>query len=157
MNKRILLLVNVLGVIVISGLVLSNRSGKSGDPVSPPGSENQPVFEPITSNEGSVEVAVTPINMSPESRNWSFEVILNTHSAELSEDMTSVSKLIFDTGETTAPLSWEGNPPGGHHRSGILTFDVLTFSKPSPATSKVTLKILKIGGVPERKFQWSLK
>lgn len=157
MNKQILLFVSVIGIIVVVGLILGGRSDKSDNSIPSPQSQTLPALKTITSNEGGVEIAVTPINMSPESRNWSFEVALNTHSVELTEDMVSVSKLTFDTGETINPLSWEGDLAGGHHRSGILTFDVMTFSKPSPATAKVTLKISRVGGVPEREFQWSLK
>ncbi len=157
MRQRILVFVSIIGVIILFGLVLSNRVNKNESPSSNAPIEDQPIFEPISSNEGGVEVIVNPINLSSNSPIWSFGVSLSTHSVELSKDLVSVSKLIFDTGETITPLSWEGDPPGGHHRSGILTFSVLTFSKPSPATSKVTLKILEIGGVSEREFKWNIK
>ncbi len=151
-NKRVLLFVSVLGVVVIFGLVLSNRSSKSENPVSPMGNENQPVFEPITSNEGGVEVAVTPVNLSLNLPSWSFDVSLSTHSVELSEDLVSVSKLVLDSGEVLNPSSWEGDPPGGHHRGGTLTFKT-----PTKSPSSITLKILGVGGVPEREFKWDLK
>ncbi|TSC81764.1 MAG: hypothetical protein G01um101420_869 [Parcubacteria group bacterium Gr01-1014_20] len=153
MSHRILLLVSVIGVIIVLGLALSNRSDKNENSVLSAPIENQPAFEPMTSSDGGVEIIVRPTNLSSGSPTWSFEVSLSTHSVELSEDMVAVSKLVLDSGETLNPLAWEGDPPGGHHRGGILTFA----AAPTTLPLSVTLKILKIGGVPEREFKWNIK
>ena len=110
-----------------------------------------PAFEPITLDEGGVEVTVRPIDLSDSSPNWSFEVSLSTHSVKLSEDMVSVSKLVLDSGETLSPSSWERDPPGGHHRSGILKFQSTAYRPKS-----IEIKIASVAGVLEREFRWSL-
>ncbi|MEK9173112.1 MAG: hypothetical protein AAB594_00880 [Patescibacteria group bacterium] len=152
MSHRVLLFVSVLGVIVIVGLVLGGRPSKTENPNPPIQNQNSPLFKTITSNEGGVEVAVTPINLATDSPRWFFNVSLNTHSVELSEDLVSVSRLVMDSGEVLNPTAWEGDPPGGHHRGGTLTFVA-----PTKSLSSVTLKILEVGGVPEREFKWDLK
>ena len=49
------------------------------------------------------------------------------------------------------PMAWEGDPPGGHHRKGVLVFKPLD---PMPAT--ITLDVREVGGVADRTFTWNL-
>ena len=112
--------------------------------------ENMEVSLPLQTNEeGGVTVAVAPIL---EKEVWSFEVEMNTHSVELGDDLLAVSVLIDDRGNEYAPIAWEGDPPGGHHRSGILKFSPLS---PLPASLELTMR--GVGGVPERKFLWTTR
>ena len=37
------------------------------------------------------------------------------------DDMVSASELVAD-GQSYAPLRWQRDPPGGHHRKGSLSF-----------------------------------
>lgn len=97
--------------------------------------------------EGPVTVSVTP---SFGNEFWTFTVGLNTHTVEISQDLTQVSELIDDSGKVYKPLAWEGDPVGGHHRNGVLKFNAL-----SPKPKSVTLKIKEVGGVSERNFKWS--
>ena len=151
MNKKILLLVSAIAVVIIAGLILTNR-GKE-DTNSSNGNESlSSALSAVTSNEGGVEVIVTPINISKGSPEWSFGVSLTTHAGDLSENMVEVSELTFGSGEILRPAKWEGSPPGGHHRSGVLKF----FGN-SKIASGITLKIKNVGGVPEREFTWNLK
>ncbi len=152
MKSRILLLANVIVIIVAFGLVLSSRSDKNNNTTPPTLNENPFALQTITSNEGGVEVSVTPINLAPNLSERSFEVDLNTHSVELSEDMVLASKLILDSGEVINPSNWEGDPPGGHHRAGVLKFKSL-----SSLIQSITLIISRVGGIEERKFIWNLK
>lgn len=145
-NRQTLLFVSAIAVVVVLGLVFAGREKRS-ESLPPLKVESQTVFETIVSNEGGVEVAVTPVNLFDSSK-WAFEISLTTHSVELSEDMLEVSKLVLDLGETLIPTGWEGDPPGGHHRSGVLVFEE-DFSLP-----EVALKIFGVGGVPEREFKW---
>jgi hypothetical protein len=104
-----------------------------------------------TNREGGVTVKVTPKSLGREQATWDFEVVLDTHSKDLSEDLSRVSMLVDANGAEHAPLAWEGDPAGGHHRQGLLKF------KPLPAgTAAITLRIGEVGGVPSRVFQWRL-
>ena len=103
-------------------------------------------FTAQTSSEGSVEITVRPMNLTANT--WDFEVTLNTHSVELNEDLVKASILIVD-GKEYKPVSWEGDPVGGHHREGILKFDA-----PSSQLKSTTLKINQVGGIKERRFSW---
>lgn len=100
--------------------------------------------------EGGVTIEVTLQNSSSKDR-WIFDVAMNTHSVELNEDLVSESVLIADGKDEYKPVSWEGAPSGGHHRSGMLTFAPIT-----PSPKSIELKIRNIGGIPERSFVWNL-
>ncbi len=56
-----------------------------------------------------------------------------------------------DTGKEYKPTTWDGSEPGGHHRSGTLTFPDLT-DKPK----YVELVVKGFAKVPERVFKWEL-
>ncbi|HXF44383.1 MAG TPA: hypothetical protein VNK70_02895 [Candidatus Paceibacterota bacterium] len=100
-----------------------------------------------TSEEGAVTVTVKPVSLSADS--WNFEIVLDTHSEELTADLTKVAVLVDENGREYAPLGWEGSPPGGHHRKGILKFRPIT---PNPRV--INLFIREIGGVEKREFLW---
>lgn len=106
-------------------------------------------LEEQTKSEGQVAITVTPAFAGT----WRFAISLETHSVELSQALEQVSTLIDDRGKEYAPLSWEGDPPGGHHRSGTLVLD----GDIDPLASSLTLTIRDIGGIPSRQFTWTLK
>jgi hypothetical protein len=107
--------------------------------------------EQQTSNEGGVVVRVTPGRLTPEAATWDFEVVFETHTTPLTGDPAQFTVLIDPQWRAHAPLRWDGDPPGSHHRKGVLRFKPI---RPAPAT--VTLKIRGIGGVAERVFTWSI-
>ena len=49
------------------------------------------------------------------------------------------------------PEKWDGAAPGGHHRSGTLTFKNIP-----KETKSLKLTLRNIAGVPERTFIWNL-
>jgi hypothetical protein len=102
-----------------------------------------------TSNEGGVVVRVTPGRFAPEAATWDFEVVFETHTVQLTGDPAQFTVLLDPQKQAHAPLRWDGDPPGSHHRKGVLRFKPL---RPAPAS--VTLKIRGVGGVPERAFTW---
>lgn len=103
-----------------------------------------------TSDQG-VTVRVTPKSVgSPDSR-WEFVVTLDTHSADLSDDLTLSATLVTDEGRTFRPVSWQGAPPGGHHREGVLAFEV-----PAPRPGVIELRIARPGEAAPRIFRWQL-
>lgn len=105
----------------------------------------------LTNSEAAVTVEVTPMNISPEAESWDFEISLSTHSVALDQDMRHVAVLIDTAGAPRQPLSWDGDPPGGHHRKGVLRFQPL-----AGTPEFLDLRIKGIGGVSERVFRWRL-
>ncbi len=106
---------------------------------------------PQTSNERGVRVSVSPVNLRKESKSWDFEVTLETHTHALDEDLAKSSTLFAD-GKPYPPAVWEGAPPGGHHRKGLLRFKPVMPRPPS-----VELQIRLTGENAPRSFLWSLK
>lgn len=104
-----------------------------------------------TSSGGGVTVKVTPKSLAPEGATWQFEVVLDTHSGALGQDMAKSAVLVDAQGREHAATAWTGDPPGGHHRKGVLTFKPL-----AAGTDEITLQIRDVG-VPQRSFRWSLK
>jgi len=105
-----------------------------------------------TSRERGVTVRVKPVGVSASARAWAFEIILDTHSQDLSDDLVSIATLNSGDGAPHKPTAWEGDPPGGHHRKGLLRFAPLT-----PAPETVELRILRPGESAPRSFRWSLQ
>lgn len=113
--------------------------------------EATPGLKPQKNSQGAVTVTVAPLDLSPGAKAWSFEVELNTHVAELAQDLAAVSVLTDASGGKYQPIAWEGDPPGGHHRKGVLKFKPIT-----PRPQSISLKIRDMGGPGERVFTWSL-
>lgn len=107
-------------------------------------------FKTVVSNAGGARVDVSPLQLTT-GQAASFEVRLTTHSVELSQDLKLVSILRDDQGREYKPVQWEGDPPGGHHRKGVLVFPDLT----TPVAS-VTLTIRDVANVTSREFAWTL-
>jgi hypothetical protein len=80
------------------------------------------------------------------------EVSMNTHVGDLDFNLTENSKLKDSHGTIYAPIAWVGDSPGGHHRSGTLTFPAIS----SDVTSMILI-IENVYDVPERSFIWKLQ
>lgn len=141
--KNLIFLLGFLALLLVFGISYS----ASTTPVPTKQVEGQ-IFEAKTDSEGEVTVEVTPKNIQDDV--FEFEVVMDTHSMALDQDMVAVSKLIGDREIEYKPTLWKGDGPGGHHRSGILRFEGIV-PKPSP----IRLMIIDIGGV-ERSFAWDL-
>lgn len=100
---------------------------------------------------GQVTVKVTPLDLSAAAKAWQFKLVFDTHSASLDQDLLAVALLSDSSGTEYKPSAWDGNPPGGHHREGILSFKPLL-----PVPPSVTLKVRAVGGITERQFTWRL-
>jgi len=105
-----------------------------------------------SSYAAGVQVEVTPKTTDPKSKVWEFAVAMNTHITPLTVDLAKTAVLTDDAGHQYAPLAWNGDPPGGHHRKGVLQFPA-----PAGAPKVIELKIKGIAGPPERVFKWELK
>lgn len=109
-------------------------------------------LETRSSSAAGVTVKVTPKDVAPGSATWAFDVVLDTHSRDLSDDLVKSSVLLDAQGARYSPLAWEGAPPGGHHRAGVLRFKGL-----GPASGAFELQIHRPGEGAPRSFRWTLK
>lgn len=83
-----------------------------------------------------------------EGEGIAFSTSIDTHSGALDFDMTEISRLVV-AGTSYEAILWDGSPPGGHHRSGVLVFP-----NPTGGNGEMSLTIIGVGDVPERVFQW---
>jgi hypothetical protein len=100
-----------------------------------------------SSAERGVTVKVTP-KAIPAAGEWEFAVVLDTHSADLNDDLVKSAVLLVD-GSELRPVSWTGAAPGGHHREGVLKFPV-----PAQAPQAVELRIQRTEEAVPRVFRW---
>ena len=108
-------------------------------------------YELRINNERDVKVTIMLRNILNEAKTWDFEVTLETHTQALSDDLAKSSVLIAD-GKQYMPLGWEGAPPGGHHRKGLLRFKAI-----APQPRAMELQIRLAGDTSPRNFKWLLK
>ena len=109
-------------------------------------------FQPRTNDGAGVRVVVTPRAPTAGATTWDFDVTLDTHSKPLNEDLVAVSALVDEQGRSTSASSWQGDPPGGHHRKGILKF-----ATPAGDPTTFELQMNGVGGVNLRTFRWESK
>lgn len=130
MKLQLLLLVLSASVSVVAGADLQTRSASAA----------------------GVTVKVTPTKVARGAPTWDFEIVLDTHSQDLSDDLVKNAVLVDAKGSKHAPLAWEGTGPGGHHRQGVLRFKAL-----QPAPDSIELQIRRPGEAGPRSFRWTLK
>jgi len=133
-TRRILTIVTVMVAAIAAGLAADASS-----------------YEIKSNSENRVRVDVRPVQLTP-GRTIKFEVRMNTHSADLGQDMVAVSALKDNKGHEFKATAWQGSPPGGHHRKGVLEFQDLADN-----TESITLVIREIDNVPERIFNWRIE
>jgi hypothetical protein len=108
-------------------------------------------YETKSNKQNSVRVDVRPVQLLP-GKLAKFEIRMNTHSGDLSQDLVAACTLKDNSGREYHPTSWDGSPPGGHHRSGVLEFSEL-----GEGAESITLVIREVANVPERVFNWSIE
>jgi hypothetical protein len=108
-------------------------------------------YQTQSNDQNRVRVDVHPVQLLP-GKPAKFEIRINTHSGDLSQDLVAVSTLKDNSGREYRPISWDGSPPGGHHRSGVLAFPEL-----ANGAQSITLVIHEVANVPERVFNWSIE
>ncbi len=148
--KFVIAIIGIMAAAFFAGRIFWPREGLDTNTVSQKTPTPQSGLAPQTNSEGAVNISVVPQN-APASGVWKFEITLDTHSVEINEDLSRVSVLVDDSGQEHEPIAWEGDPPGGHHRAGILTFNPVI-----PKPKSIKLKISEVGGVAERIFAWTL-
>lgn len=108
-------------------------------------------FVPQTSDQREIKVTATPRGLSHQAKTWDFEVVLESHTQALNDDLAKSSILIAE-GKQYLPLRWEGAPPGGHHRKGVLHFKTIV-----PQPRALELQVRLAGDGAPRSFRWQLK
>jgi hypothetical protein len=104
---------------------------------------------PVATSAGGVTVRATPGPLSGDA--WEFQITFDTHSQDLRDDVAKSASLVAD-GATSAPLEWRGDPPGGHHRKGVLRFKA-----PAARPAAVELRLSRPGEAEPRVFRWKLE
>jgi len=83
---------------------------------------------------------------------WEFEVVFDTHSQELKDDLLKAAVLVADGGAPFSPAGWQGDGPGGHHRKGVLRF-----KPPAASPASVELRLQRPAESAPRVFRWQLR
>ena len=104
-----------------------------------------------SSTDRGVTLKVTPKSIGSQETRWEFSVVLDTHSEDISDDLVQSATLTTGDGRTLKPTSWTGAGPGGHHREGVLAFDVA-----APRPTMIELRIARPGESTPRTFRWQL-
>ena len=113
-------------------------------------------FAELTDSQGAVTVIVKPLDLKSSPDTLSFEVTLDTHSIDLSMDLTALATLTTDTGQSVQASLWDA-PLGGHHVSGTLSFPASVEGKALlDGASKLTLIIKDVDAL-ERAFAWDFE
>jgi hypothetical protein len=111
-----------------------------------------PALAARTSDEAGIKVIVTPKALGLGAKVWEFEVVLDTHTKPLNDDLAQITVLMDEAGRRYVPVAWQGDPLGGHHRKGVLQF-----SAPAERPKSVELQINGVGGVATRTFRWEIE
>ncbi len=136
--------------LVIVALTFFNTAAQSATQANDIGQNTVITLKAKTDNQKSVKVKVTPQEIRFDEP-VQFKIVFDTHSVDLSFDLTAISTLELDNGFVIRPEKWDGAAPGGHHRSGTLIF------KSIPKETKLLkLTLRNVAGVPERTFVWNL-
>jgi hypothetical protein len=114
-------------------------------------STGRPALAAVTNDAGGVRVVVKPMNVAAGAA-WEFEIVMDTHTKPLDDDLTKTAVLVDGSGRQYAPLAWQGDKPGGHHRKGILRFPA-----PPEQVKSFELQIQGLGAEGKRVFQWTMK
>ena len=109
-----------------------------------------------TDQQGAIIFEVTPLNLDAPADTLEFDIVLTTHSIDLSMDLATLATLTTDTGVTIQATLLDA-PRGGHHVVGKLIFPAATDGKSIlEGATKLTLTIVNVDA-PVRVFEWELK
>lgn len=116
-----------------------------------PPSNPSSLYKTQTNEGGNVTVAVTPRALAA-GEPAVFQLVFDTHSVDLDFDVAAAAELRDDQGRTYGVAAWNGDPPGGHHRKGVLSFPTSLGQR-----TGITLTLTNIASIKERTFIWKLK
>jgi len=99
--------------------------------------------------QAGVAIEATPRKVAAGT--WEFALAFNTHMGGLTDDPAKQAVLVADGKATYKAVAWQGDPPGGHHRKGVLRFKTV-----SPEPKAIELKIQRPNESAPRVFRWQL-
>ena len=106
--------------------------------------------------QGAIIIEITPLNLDSAADTFEFDIVMTTHSIDLSMDLATLSTLTTDTGVSVDAALWDA-PLGGHHVEGKLIFPSAKDGKSIlEGATKLTLTIVNVDA-PSRVFEWELK
>ena len=106
--------------------------------------------------QGAIIIEITPLNLDLPTDTFEFNVVMTTHSIDLSMDLATRATLTTDTGASVESTLWDA-PRGGHHVEGRLIFPATEGGKSVlEGATKLTLIMLNVDA-PTRIFEWKLK
>jgi hypothetical protein len=159
MKRLIIPILLILTLIITACASAASTPLPSQPQVDPVSTESaSPEFDPATrmDDQGAIIFEVTPLNLDQIAEALEFNIVLTTHSIDLSMDLAATAMLATDTGISVHSTLWDA-PRGGHHVEGKLIFPVTVNGKPIlDGTTKLTLTITDVD-VPTRIFEWELK
>jgi hypothetical protein len=150
-KEKIMSLVRNFHRVRIGGWVLAATLGVAAAPLAALAQASPNATTMQSSSEQGVTVKVTPKSIGAPDSRWEFNIVLDTHSADLNDDLLQSATLMTSDGRTLKPVSWTGAAPGGHHREGVLAFEV-----PAPRPATIELRIERPGESTPRTFRWQL-
>jgi hypothetical protein len=151
-----ILLILTLAITACSAASPPLPSQPQADPVST--ESISPEFDPATrmDDQGAIIFEVTPLNLDQTDESLEFNIVLTTHSIDLSMDLATTATLSTDTGVSVNSTLWDA-PRGGHHVEGKLIFPATLNTKSIlDGATKLTLTIINVDA-PTRIFEWELR
>jgi hypothetical protein len=107
-------------------------------------------------DQGAIIFEITPLNLDQSVDTIEFNVVLTTHSIDLSLDLAATATLSTDPGVSVNSTLWDA-PRGGHHVEGKLIFPATKDGQSIlDGATKLTLTITNVDA-PTRIFEWELK
>ena len=130
MRRRVIAVAAALAALAALVVVIAVARGDRDDaPAASPG----PGLDARTVTAGEVDVKIEPRQLDDQAA--VFAVSFDTHSGDLSTDVARTANLEVGGVAWTDP-AWDGDGPGGHHRTGELSFQAA-----GPANGEVRLSI----------------
>lgn len=112
--RRLIIVLAVVVATVITIVLVAGR-GRSNDRSEVTANT---ALDSQQASSGDIDIDVQPEQL--DDRGATFTITLDNHATELDADLTLAS---LDVDGTTWPVAeWDGDEPGGHHRTGQLRF-----------------------------------
>ncbi|WKZ35036.1 MAG: hypothetical protein QY332_15590 [Anaerolineales bacterium] len=151
-----ILLILILTITACSAVLPSLPSQPQVDTVSTESTSPELASATRMDNQGAIIFEVTPLNLDQTGESLEFNIVLTTHSIDLSMDLAATATLTTDTGVSVNSTLWDA-PRGGHHVEGKLIFPATQAGKSIlEGATKLTLTITNVDA-PTRTFDWELK
>lgn len=152
----------LVSTMVFSGLIAGcgrspevNQGPDLAEKVESPPPVSESLDPSRIDRQGAVDVEIKPLGTEGQSDDIIFEVALNTHSVDLSMDLSQLSSLTTDLGAQTSASSWTGG--SGHHVQGLLVFPGVTpDGTPLLEGAQEVILIIRDVDAPERVFVWQV-